>query len=283
MNDSIRVSILSEALPYIQSFAGRKIVIKYGGSVMEKDNLKEAFFRDVALLASVGVRPIIVHGGGPEINHWLKKLNISPKFDNGLRVTDTKTMEIVEMVLMGRVNKQIVIGINKTGSLSIGLSGLDGNLIQTRLLGNGSHGLVGDIAKINADLLTPLIEKGYIPVISSIGSTSEGITHNINADFVAGEIAAATNAEKLILLTDTPGILKDINKPESLLKQIKLKEARKLIDQKIVTEGMRPKTECCIRALAQGIRAAHIIDGRIEHSLLLEIFTNAGIGTMINS
>tara|TARA_Y100001968_G_scaffold331383_1_gene385872 strand:+ start:1076 stop:1927 length:852 start_codon:yes stop_codon:yes gene_type:complete len=283
MNDSIRVSILSEALPYIQSFSGRKIVIKFGGSIMEKDNLKEAFFRDVALLACVGVRPIIIHGGGPEINNWLKKLNISPKFNNGLRVTDTKTMEIVEMVLMGRVNKQIVSGINKTGSLSIGLSGLDGNLIQTRQLGDGSHGLVGEITKINADLLNPLIDKGYIPVISSIGSTIEGITHNINADFVAGEIAAATNAEKLILLTDTPGILVDINKPDSLLKQIKLNDARKLIDQNIVSDGMKPKTECCIRALAQGIRAAHIIDGRIKHALLLEIFTNAGIGTMINS
>ena len=283
MNDSIRVSILSEALPYIQSFSGRKIVIKYGGSIMEKDNLKEAFFRDVALLACVGVRPIIIHGGGPEINHWLKKLNISPKFENGIRVTDRKTMEIVEMVLMGRVNKQIVSGINKTGSLSIGLSGLDGNLIQTRQLGDGSHGLVGDITKINAELLTPLIDKGYIPVISSIGSTINGITHNINADLVAGEIAAATNAEKLILLTDTSGILKDVNKPESLLKEIKLKDVRKLIDQKIVSNGMRPKTECCIRALAQGVKAAHIIDGRIEHALLLEIFTNAGIGTMINS
>ena len=283
MNDSIRVSILSEALPYIQSFSGRKIVIKYGGSILEKDNLKEAFFRDVALLACVGVRPIIIHGGGPEINHWLKKLNISPKFENGIRVTDRKTMEIVEMVLMGRVNKQIVSGINKTGSLSIGLSGLDGNLIQTRQLGDGSHGLVGDITKINAELLTPLIDKGYIPVISSIGSTINGITHNINADLVAGEIAAATNAEKLILLTDTSGILKDVNKPESLLKEIKLKDVRKLIDQKIVSNGMRPKTECCIRALAQGVKAAHIIDGRIEHALLLEIFTNAGIGTMINS
>ena len=283
MNDSIRVSILSEALPYIQSFSGRKIVIKYGGSIMEKDNLKEAFFRDVALLACVGVRPIIIHGGGPEINHWLKKLNISPKFENGIRVTDIKTMEIVEMVLMGRVNKQIVSGINKTGSLSIGLSGLDGNLIQTRQLGDGSHGLVGDITKINAELLTPLIDKGYIPVISSIGSTINGITHNINADLVAGEIAAATNAEKLILLTDTSGILKDVNKPDSLLKQIKLKDVRKLIDQKIVSNCMRPKTECCIRALAQGVKAAHIIDGRIEHALLLEIFTNAGIGTMINS
>jgi len=283
MKDSIRVSILSEALPYIQSFSGRKIVIKYGGSIMEKDNLKKAFFRDVALLACVGVRPIIIHGGGPEINHWLKKLNISPKFENGLRVTDPKTMEIVEMVLMGRVNKQIVSGINKTGSLSIGLSGLDGNLIQTRQLGDGSHGLVGEITKINSEILNPIIDKGYIPVISSIGSSIEGIKHNINADFVAGEIAAATNAEKLILLTDTPGILMDLDKPESLLKEIKLKDVRKLIDKEIVSDGMRPKTECCIRALAQGIKAAHIIDGRIEHALLLEIFTNAGIGTMINA
>ena len=283
MKDSVRVSILSEALPYIQSFSGRKIVIKYGGSIMEKDNLKKAFFRDVALLACVGVRPIIIHGGGPEINHWLKKLNISPKFENGLRVTDSETMEIVEMVLMGRVNKQIVSGINKTGALSVGLSGLDGNLIQTRQLGNGSHGLVGDITKINSEILNPIIEKGYIPVISSIGSSIEGVKHNINADFVAGEIAAATNAEKLILLTDTPGILMDLDKPESLLKEIKLKDIRKLIDKKVVSDGMKPKTECCIRALAQGIKAAHIIDGRIEHALLLEIFTNAGIGTMINA
>tara|TARA_Y100000589_G_scaffold311158_1_gene330251 strand:+ start:114 stop:965 length:852 start_codon:yes stop_codon:yes gene_type:complete len=283
MKDSIRVSILSEALPYIQNFSGRKIVIKYGGSIMEKNNLKEAFFKDVALLSCVGVRPIIIHGGGPEINHWLRKLNISPKFENGIRVTDPKTMEVVEMVLMGRVNKQIVSGINKTGSLSVGLSGLDGNLIQTRQLGDGSHGLVGDITKINPDILNPIIDKGYIPVISSIGSTIEGIKHNINADFVAGEIAAAINAEKLILLTDTPGILEDLNKPESLLKEMKLKDVRKLIDNNIVSDGMRPKTECCIRALAQGIKAAHIIDGRIEHALLLEIFTNSGIGTMINA
>ena len=283
MNDSQRVSILSEALPYIQKFSGRKIVIKYGGSVMEKDNLKRAVFRDIALFGSVGVRPIIVHGGGQEINHWLKKLNITPRFENGLRITDKPTMEIVEMVLMGRVNKQIVRGINSTGSMAIGISGLDGNLIQTRQLGDGNYGLVGDITKINSEILDPLIEKGYIPVISSIGSTINGISHNINADFVAGELAAALNAEKLILLTDTPGILQEENDPKSLLKQVNLKEARKLIDENIVSNGMKPKTECCIRALAQGVKAAHIIDGRIEHALLLEIFTNSGIGTMINA
>ena len=281
MDDSLRVSILSEALPYIQSFTGRKIVIKYGGSIMENVKLKEAFFRDIALLSSVGVCPVVIHGGGPEINNWLNKLEISPKFENGLRVTDKKTMEIVEMVLMGRVNKQIVRGINSTGSLAVGISGLDGNLIQSRELGDGSHGLVGEVTKINPELLDPLISKGYIPVISSIGSTQKGISHNINADFVAGEIAAAINAEKLILLTDTPGILREQEKKDSLIKQINLKEARELIKKKIVKEGMRPKTECCIRALAQGVKAAHVIDGRIEHSLLLEIFTNSGKGTMI--
>ena len=283
MDDSLRVSILSEALPYIQSFSGRKIVIKYGGSVMEEGKLKKAFFRDIALLSSVGVCPVVIHGGGHEINSWLNKLEISPKFENGLRVTDHKTMEIVEMVLMGRVNKQIVRGINKTGSLAIGISGLDGNLIQSRELGDGSHGLVGEVTKINPELLDPLIEKGYIPVISSIGCTIEGISQNINADFVAGEIAAAINAEKLILLTDTPGILKEREDPNSLVKQINLKEAREFLEKNIVANGMRPKTECCIRALAQGVKAAHIIDGRIEHSLLLEIFTNSGVGTVINA
>ncbi len=281
MDDSQRVSILSEALPYIQSFKGRKIVIKYGGSIMEDEELKNAFFRDIALLSSVGVCPVVIHGGGPEINTWLNKLEISPKFENGLRVTDRKTMDIVEMVLMGRVNKQIVRGINYTGSLAVGISGLDGNLIQSRELGDGSHGLVGEVSKINPELLDPLITKGYIPVISSIGSTLKGESHNINADFVAGEIAASINAEKLILLTDTPGILKKRDNKETLVKQINLKEARAFIKKEIVTEGMLPKTECCIRALAQGVKAAHIIDGRIEHSLLLEVFTNSGIGTMI--
>ena len=283
MNDSQRVSILSEALPYIQSFSGRKIVIKYGGSVMEKDILKKAVFRDIALLASVGVRPIIVHGGGPEINNWLIKLKIKPKFESGLRVTDEKTMEIVEMVLMGRVNKQIVRGINETGAISIGLSGLDGNLIQARKLKSSTHGFVGDISKVNSNILDPLIDKGYIPVISSIGSTNNGISLNINADYVAGEIAAAINAEKLILLTDTPGILKDLNNPKSLIRNINLKEARKYIEENIISDGMKPKTECCIRAIAQGVKATHIIDGRIEHALLLEIFTDTGKGTMISA
>ncbi len=280
-NDSVRVAVLSEALPYIQKFAGRRIVIKYGGSAMATESLQEAVFRDIALLSSVGAHPIVVHGGGPEINQWLTKLNIQSEFRDGLRVTNPETMEIVEMVLIGKVNKQIVNGINKVGALSIGLCGVDGKLIEARCLGDGSHGLVGEVSKINADVLEPLISKGYIPVISSVAASEEGVTYNINADIVAGEIAAAIGAEKLILLTDTIGVLKDQNDLESLIRHIKLPEVRELINQGVVNGGMTPKAQCCIRALAQGVAAAHIIDGRIPHSLLLEIFTDKGIGTMI--
>ena len=278
---SQRVSVLSEALPYIQRFAGRRIVIKYGGAAMAQQNLQGAVFRDIALLSSVGVQPIIIHGGGPEINLWLKKLGISTQFRDGLRITDPETMKVVEMVLGGRVNKQIVNGLNQLGALAVGLSGIDGNLIEARPWGDGSHGLVGDVARVNPEILEPLLTKGYVPVISSVASSPEGLSHNINADTVAGEIAAAVGAEKLVLLTDTPGILKDKKDTSSLIKQLGLSEARQLIDQGIVEGGMTPKTECCIRALAQGVIAAHIIDGRIPHALLLEVFTDAGIGTMV--
>ncbi len=281
--DSLRVSVLSEALPYIQRFAGKRIVIKYGGSAMESEDLKNAVFRDIALLSSVGVQTVVVHGGGPEINQWLSKLGITAQFKDGLRVTDEKTMDIVEMVLIGRVNKQIVNGINKVGALAVGLCGIDGGLIEARPWGNGSHGLVGDVASINAELLEPLLQKGYVPVISSVASTPKGRSHNINADTVAGEIAASIGAEKLILLTDTPGILKDKEDPSSLIRQIKISEIRELINEGIINGGMTPKTQCCIRALAQGVSAAHIIDGRVPHALLLEVFTDAGIGTMVNS
>lgn len=279
---ALRVSVLSEALPYIQRFAGRRIVIKYGGAAMAHKNLQHAVFRDIALLASVGVQPIVIHGGGPEINQWLKRLNIRSEFRNGLRITDSETMDVVEMVLMGRVNKQIVNGLNKLGAIAVGLSGIDGNLIEARPWGDGSHGLVGDVAKVNPDILEPLLAKGYVPVISSVASTTEGRSHNINADTVAGELAASLSAEKLILLTDTPGILKDKDIPSSLIRQLRITEARKLIEEGIVAGGMTPKTECCIRALAQGVAAAHIIDGRIPHALLLEIFTKTGIGTMVS-
>ena len=281
VDDAMRVSILSEALPYIQQFAGKRIVIKYGGSAMINKNLQIAVFRDIALLSSVGVQPVVVHGGGPAINEWLNRLNITPQFKDGLRVTDPKTMEIVEMVLGGRVNKQIVNGINKVGALSIGVSGIDGRLIEARPFNNGSHGLVGEVSKVNVDILEPILSKGYVPVISSIAASTQGQSFNINADTVAGELAAALSAEKLILLTDTSGILKDKDDQNTLIKKIRLSEARQLIKEGIVNHGMKPKTECCIRALAQGVSAAHIIDGRVAHALLLEVFTDAGIGTMV--
>ena len=280
-DDALRVSVLSEALPYIQRFAGRRIVIKYGGAAMAHAELREAVFRDLALLACVGVQPVVVHGGGPEINQWLKRLEIPAEFRDGLRVTDSDTMDVVEMVLVGRVNKQIVNGLNQLGARAVGLSGSDGRLVEARPWGEGSHGLVGDVARVNPDLLEPLLKQGYLPVISSVAATPDGQSHNINADTVAGELAAAMEAEKLILLTDTPGILKDKDDPASLIRKLKLPEARQLIQDGIVAGGMTPKTECCIRALAQGVAAAHIIDGRVPHALLLEVFTDAGIGTMV--
>ena len=279
--DSMRVSVLSEALPYIQRFASKRIVIKYGGAVMVDKNLQKAVLRDIALLSSVGVQIVVVHGGGPEINQWLEKLGIKPVFLDGLRITDNETMDVVEMVLVGRVNKQIVSGINNNGSIAIGLCGIDGGLIEARTLGGGTHGLVGEVAKVNTKLLPPLLDEGYVPVISSVANSQDGRSHNINADTVAGELAAAPGAEKLILLTDTSGILINENDPSSLIENIRLSEARELIEQGIVKGGMRPKVECCIRSLAQGVNAAHIIDGRTPHALLLEVFTDSGIGTMV--
>ena len=279
--DTLRVSVLSEALPYIQRFAGRRIVVKYGGAAMVNEDLREAVFRDLALLACVGVKPVVVHGGGPEINQWLARLSIEPHFFEGLRVTDTDTMDVVEMVLVGRVNKQIVNGLIQVGGRAVGLSGSDGSLVQARTWGDGTHGLVGDVAAVNPDVLAPLLDHGYIPVISSVAPNAEGRMHNINADTVAGELAAALQAEKLILLTDTPGILRDRNDPASLVRHLTLSEARELIAAGTVQGGMTPKTECCIRALAQGVKAAHILDGRVPHALLLEVFSDAGIGTMV--
>jgi acetylglutamate kinase len=248
---------------------------------MSRADLRDAVYRDLALLVSVGVRPVVVHGGGPEINLWLNRLAIQPQFRDGLRVTCPDTMDVVEMVLVGRVNKQIVNGLNRVGVRAVGLCGCDGALVQARTYGDGELGLVGDVAAIDAAVLQPLLEAGYVPVISSVAADASGQALNINADTVAGEIAAALQAAKLILLTDTPGILRDRQDPTSLIRQLTLSGARQLIDAGLVAGGMTPKTECCIRALAQGVGAAHIVDGRTPHALLLEVFTDAGIGTMV--
>ncbi|WP_180976953.1 acetylglutamate kinase [Fischerella thermalis] len=276
-----RVQVLSEALPYIQQFTGRTVVVKYGGAAMKDSNLKDKVIRDIVFLSCVGLRPIVVHGGGPEINSWLDKLGIEPQFKNGLRVTDAPTMDVVEMVLVGRVNKEIVSLINQAGGSAVGLCGKDGNLIKARPQGDEGIGFVGEVSNVNIRILETLVSSGYIPVVSSVAADDNGQAYNINADTVAGEIAAALGAEKLILLTDTRGILKDYKEPTSLIPKVDIKEARDLIASGVVSGGMIPKVNCCVRSLAQGVRAAHIIDGRIPHALLLEIFTDGGIGTMI--
>jgi acetylglutamate kinase len=279
--EATRVRILSEALPYIQKFAGRIVVVKYGGAAMKEATLKDKVIRDIVFLTSVGVRLVVVHGGGPEINSWLDKLGIEPQFKHGLRVTDAPTMDVVEMVLVGRVNKELVSLINRAGGSAIGLCGKDANLIKARPEGREGIGFVGEVTSMDVRLLNSLLKEGYIPVVSSVAADENGQAYNINADTVAGELAAALGAEKLILLTDTAGILKDYKDPSTLLPRLDIQEARDLIDAGVVGGGMIPKVKCCVRSLAQGVRAAHIIDGRIPHALLLEVFTDVGIGSMI--
>ena len=279
--EATRVRVLSEALPYIQQFSGRIVVVKYGGAAMKDSALKDRVVRDVVFLACVGLRPVIVHGGGPEINSWLDKLGIEPQFNNGLRVTDAPTMDVVEMVLVGWVNKEIVSLINQAGGSAVGLCGKDGNLIKARPEGREGIGFVGEVSTLDVRILESLLKDGYIPVVSSVAADENGQAYNINADTVAGEIAAALGAEKLILLTDTAGILEDYKDPSTLLYKLDIQQARELIAKGVVSGGMIPKVNCCVRSLAQGVKAAHIIDGRIPHALLLEIFTDSGIGSMI--
>ncbi|HSM81482.1 MAG TPA: acetylglutamate kinase [Nodosilinea sp.] len=279
--EATRVRILSEALPYIQQFRGRTVVVKYGGAAMKDGSLKAGVIRDIVFMSCVGIRPVVVHGGGPEINIWLGKLGIEPQFKDGLRVTDAPTMDVVEMVLVGRVNKELVSLINREGGKAVGLCGKDGNLITARPQGSADVGFVGEVSGIDSGILKSLVEAGYIPIVSSVASDETGQAYNINADTVAGEIAAALGAEKLILLTDTKGILEDYKDPSTLLPKLDIQQARQLIESGVVSGGMIPKVNCCVRSLAQGVGAAHILDGRVPHALLLEIFSDLGIGSMI--
>jgi acetylglutamate kinase len=281
IDSAARVRVLSEALPYMQRFAGRTVVIKYGGAAMKDGLLKDEVMRDIVFMSCVGIRPVVVHGGGPEINTWLGKLNIEPLFKNGLRVTDAATMDVVEMVLVGRLNKEIVSLINTAGASAVGLCGKDGGMITAVPSSAEGVGFVGEVGLVNPKLIEALVNQNYIPVISSVAADETGQSYNINADTVAGEIAAALGAEKLVLMTDTPGLMKDFHDPESLIHKLDIREARRLIDQGVVSGGMIPKLTCCVRALAMGVKAAHIIDGRVSHALLLETFTDAGIGTML--
>jgi len=284
------IDVLIEALPYIKKFHDKKILIKYGGHAMiDKDSMSSTA-RDTVLLKYVGMRPLIVHGGGPEISRSMDKLGKEPEFIQGLRVTDDETMEIIEMVLVGKISTEIVSQLFNHDGNAISVSGKDSSLIFAHKKGarkiegieeEVDLGLVGEVDCVNTDLLDMFVENNYIPVISPIGIADDGTSLNLNADTVAGEISGAVDAEKLIILTDVPGVLRDPSDPDSLISKIKVSEVPGLIEDGVITGGMIPKIETCVKAIKEGVKSCHIIDGRKKHALLLEVFTTDGIGTMI--
>ena len=287
-----KAGILLEALPYLREFAGKTIVIKYGGAAMVQDELKASFARDIVLMKFIGIDPVIVHGGGPQINKTLERMGVKSRFVEGHRVTDEETVNVVEMVLVGKVNKEIVALINGAGGRAVGLSGKDGRLIEAekKLISVPTAaedrpeivdiGLVGKVTKINTDVLETLDRGNFIPVIAPVGAGANGETYNINADTVAGEVAAALKAEKLMLLTDTNGVW-DADK--KLIPSMDGKRIKELIAAGVIAGGMLPKVDCCLKALAGGVKKTHIVDGRVVHSVLLEIFTREGVGTQITA
>jgi acetylglutamate kinase len=285
-----KASILMEALPYIKKFFGKTIVIKYGGHAMVDEKLKESFAKDVVLMKYIGLNPVVVHGGGPQIGKVLEQMGIESKFHRGIRITDEATMDVVEMVLVGKVNKEIVGLINRHGGKAVGISGTDGELIKAKKLPKEKvtfdqkvHeiidlGRVGNVTEVNPAVLKLLDADKFIPVIAPVGISEKGEALNINADLVAGALASALQAEKLVLLTDVEGV-KD--QESNLISNLGVNESKKLIKDGVIKGGMIPKVECCIKALASGVRNAHIIDGRLEHAVLLEIFTDKGVGTIL--
>lgn len=295
-DNRMRAHVLTEALPYIQRFYGKTIVIKYGGHAMKDERLKAQFAQDVALMKYVGINPVIVHGGGPQISRTLERMGIQPTFVEGQRVTDDETMSVVEMVLVGTVNKEIVGLINSHGARAVGLSGRDGDLIRAERMKiyrySGDErpteiidiGRVGKVIEVNTDVLTALERAGFVPVIAPVGVGPGGQAYNINADLVAGAIAAALKAEKLILLTDIMGVMKENPEGErELITSMTVNDVKKALEDGTATGGMIPKLKACLKTLEQGAKKAHIIDGRQEHAILLELFTDSGIGTEITS
>ena len=290
IDNTARAKVLIEALPYIQKFKGATIVVKYGGHAMVDEELKQNFALDIILMKFVGLNPVVVHGGGPQIGDFLKRLSIESEFIDGMRVTDKKTMDVVEMVLVGMVNKEIVSLINRNGGSAVGISGKDGRLIQAEKMkymkAKGDDqppeiidmGMVGQISVVDTTILTSLTESGFIPVIAPVGAGREGETYNINADMVAGHIAASVKARKLILVTDTEGVL---DKKGKLISTLRKGEVSELIKDNTIAGGMIPKVKCCLEALDRGVKKTHIIDGRKDHAILLEIFTKVGVGTEI--
>jgi acetylglutamate kinase len=275
-----RARALVEALPYIQRFAGTTVVIKYGGNAMVDPALAATFAEDVVLLRSVGIKPVVVHGGGPQIGELLARLGKTTEFRDGLRVTDAETLDVARMVLVGKVGRDIVGSINVHGAYAVGLSGEDGGLIRA-VPHDPELGFVGDVAEVRPGILERLLAEDMIPVVSTIGSDDQGQAYNINADTVAGALAGALRAEKVVYLTDVPGLLLDVADPSSLVARTTVAEIGRLIDEGIISGGMIPKVAACVDAVQAGARSAHMLDGRLPHVLLLELFTDAGIGTMI--
>ncbi len=275
-----RAEILVHALPYIKQYDGKVLVVKYGGNAMINEELKNAVMGDLVLLNTIGIKVVLVHGGGPEISEMLKRVGKESKFVNGLRVTDAETAEIVQMVLAGKINKTLVNQLQNIGGKAIGLSGMDGHMIEATVK-NPELGFVGEITDINIEPVTDLLEKGYIPVISTVGCDSEGNVYNINADTAAARIASALGAESLILMTDIVGLLRDKDDESTLIKSVCVSEAPLLMREGVISGGMIPKVECCVEAIRQGVGRVFIIDGRVPHSLLIETLTDEGIGTML--
>lgn len=279
-----KARVLVEALPYIRSFCGKTVLIKYGGSAMVDEALKRSIIQDIVLMKLVGICPVIVHGGGHEINNLLKRVNKQSEFINGLRITDEETMEIVEMVLSGKINKNISAILQEHGLNAVGVSGKDGNILTAdkKLVEGQDVGFIGRIEKVDTHLIDTLIENGFVPVIAPVAKDSQGNTYNINADYAASAIAGALKAEKLVFVTDIEGVLANVNDPSSIISNISVNEAERLVRNGTIKGGMIPKIECCVEGVKKGVKTVHILDGRIEHSLLLEIFTDKGIGTMIH-
>jgi acetylglutamate kinase len=281
MNSGSSVETLLEALPYIREFHGRTIVIKYGGAAMRDEELREAFARDVVLLKYVGMNPVIVHGGGPEITHYMERMGMEVRFVEGLRVSDADTVEVAKMVLLGKINSDILVRLNRHGQQAVGLGGEDGSLFEVRPVEHAKDvGFVGEIEKVNVDVIDHIAED-YVPVIASVGTDREGASYNVNADEAAGKVAAAMPAHKAIFLTDVDGWLRDPDDPGSRISTATADEVRAALGE--IDGGMRPKLAACVEAIAGGVEAAHIVDGRRPHTLLLELFTDAGIGTKITA
>lgn len=279
--DSFEVAeILINALPYIQQYDQKMVVIKYGGSAMQNESLKKAVLSDAMLLAKVGINVVIVHGGGPHINHWLNKANVESSFVNGLRKTDTDTMEIAQMVLAGKINKDLTRMIHSLGGKAMGISGVDGGLVTAKLRDPENMGAVGEVTKVNTQVIEDLVGNGYIPVIACIGTDENGEICNINGDEMASGIAKALGADNLVLMSDIPGVLEDATDSTTLIKQIELKEVNSLYEKNIISGGMIPKVQCCTDAIKHSVRQAVILDGRMPHSLIVEFLTDKGIGTL---